>query len=269
MSAGVVLAVLVAAMLLVWLWPRWRQRQLLAEPVAADLLALIHRRLPLFARMQPDEQRQLLDLVRLFLADKQFHGCGGLEITDEIRVVIATQACLLLLNRKTELFPRLRHILVYPGAFTHEQEEHNEDGTVSVVHKELLGESWHYGKVILSWDDIEYGLANFADGDNVVLHEFAHQLDAESGTEDGVPVLRHNDPAVWSEVMQREYAALGRAADNGRETVLDPYGASDPVEFFAVATETFFEVPGLLAERHPQLFAELAQFYRADPRLWH
>jgi len=268
MSAGLLLVILVAAMLLAWLWPRWRRQQVLTQPVAADWLALIRSRMPLFERMQAREQQQLLDLVRLFLAEKSFHGCAGQQITDEVRVLIAAQACLLLLNRKTEIFPRLQHILVYPAAFTREAEEFNEDGTVSLVQKDLLGESWHYGKVILSWDDIEYGLANFGDGENVVLHEFAHQLDAESGSEDGTPPLRHNDSKLWGEVMRREYAALGHAAENEEETVMDPYGASDPVEFFAVATETFFELPGLLYDWHPRLFAELKRFYRVDPRAW-
>lgn len=268
MSAGLLLVVLVAAMLLVWLWPRWRRQRLLTKPVAADWLALLDTRLPVFARLQADEQRQLLDLVRLFLAEKKFHGCAGQQITDEVRVLIAAQACLLLLNRRTAVFPRLQHILVYPAAFTKEQEELNEDGTVSLVQTDMLGESWHYGKVILSWDDIEYGLANFGDGENVVLHEFAHQLDAESGSEDGTPPLRHNDSRVWAAVMQREFAALTRAAENEEETVMDPYGASDPVEFFAVATETFFELPALMYDWHPQLFAELQRFYCVDPRAW-
>jgi len=254
--------------LLAFLYPGWRQRRLLGRPLAATWLQLVAARQRLFVRLSPAEQQQLLDLIRLFLAEKQFHGCAGLAITEEVRVTIAAHACLLLLNRRTEVFPRLRHILVYPGAFVMRGEYMNEDGIVSEFNEERLGESWHYGKVILSWDDVDYAAQHPEDGENVVLHEFAHQLDSESGSEDGVPLLRHNDPQQWAAVMQREYAALCRAVEQGQESVLDPYGAESPVEFFAVATETFFELPDLLDEWHPQLFSELQRYYCVDPRGW-
>lgn len=251
-----------------FLWPRWRQRRLLEKPFDASWLGIVRDTLPFFPRMGESEQKQLLDLIRLFLAEKQFHGCNGMVVDDTVRVTIAAQACLLLLNRATSIFPGTRHILVYPEAFIREGEFENEDGVVSTMSEDLLGESWQEGKVILSWDDVTYGAENFNDGENVVIHEFAHQLDSESGSQDGAPLLRHNDPAEWKTVMSAAFEALNESADLDEETLLDPYGATDPAEFFAVATETFFECADELALDHPALFNELKKFYCVDPRQW-
>jgi hypothetical protein len=263
-----ILLLLAAGALLALLYPGWRKRRVLGQPFPQAWLHHVHAALPYFPRLKPQEQQQLRDLIRLFLAEKTFYGCNGQQIDDEVRITIAAQACLLLLNRKTSVFPRLQHILVYPTAFVTDEEVHNEDGTVSDSSRELLGESWHYGKVILSWDDIVYGRDNPDDGENVVLHEFAHQLDAEYGFEDGVPELRRNAVEDWSSVMTREFEALAEAADRAEDTLLDPYGATDPAEFFAVITETFFELPGELRAEHPELYAELRKFYCVEPALW-
>ncbi len=262
-----VLLVLIAAAG-VFFYPRWRQCQVLEQPFQPHWLLLVRDILPFFPRMSEDEQKQLLDLIRLFLAEKQFHGCNGMVIDDTVRVTIAAQACLLLLNRATGVFPGTRHILVYPEAFIREGEFEDEDGIVSTHSEDLLGESWQEGKVILSWDDVEYGADDFGDGENVVLHEFAHQLDSESGTQDGAPLLKHNDPAEWKTVMTAAFEALTELADMEEETLLDPYGATDPAEFFAVATETFFERGEELALDHPALFNELKKYYCVDPRQW-
>ena len=182
-----------------------------------------------------------------------------------MRACVAAQACLLLLNRKTGVFPGLQHILVYPAAFVREGEEWHEDGTVSEVSSELLGEFWDAGKVILSWEGVDRDLDDFGDGFNVVLHEFAHQLDSESGSENGTPPLPAAESAVWASVMTREYEALAAGAERGEDTLLDPYGASAPAEFFAVLTETFFELPDQLREQHPELFDLLRGYYHVDP----
>lgn len=268
MSAGSFLLLVSIAAALAFFWPRWRQRRVLEQPFSAQWLAIVQRTLPFFTRMGAAEQKQLLDLVRLFLAEKRFHGCNGQPIDDTVRVTIAAQACLLLLNRATAVFPGTRHILVYPEAFIREGEFEGDDGVVSTMSEDLLGESWQEGKVILSWDDVTYGADNFSDGENVVLHEFAHQLDSENGTQDGAPPLKHNDPAEWKAVMTAAYEALNESADLGEDTLLDPYGATDPAEFFAVATETFFECADELALDHPALFNELKKFYCVDPRAW-
>lgn len=249
-------------------WLRWRRRRVLEQPFAAHWLEIVKETLPFHARMSEAEQKQLLDLIRLFLAGKQFHGCNGQVIDDTVRVAIAAQACLLLLNRQTSVFAGTRHILVYPEAFIYEGEVEGEDGVVSTVSEDRLGESWQEGKVILSWDDVLYGLEDFGDGENVVLHEFAHQLDSESGTQDGAPILTHNDAAQWRAVMSAAFEALAESADQEEETLMDPYGATDPAEFFAVATETFFECADEMALDHPALFNELKKYYCVDPRQW-
>lgn len=269
MSLLAALVVVVLATVVIFVLPGWRRRRTLATPFPAAWDALLARRLEPYAGLAPAERSQLQDLVRLFLANKRFHGCGGVDVTEEMRVCIAAQACLLLLNRDTRVFPGLQHILVYPGAFVREGEEWHEDGTVSEVSSELLGESWDAGKVILSWEDVDRDLNEFGDGFNVVLHEFAHQLDSEGGTENGTPPLPSAEGAEWTRVMTREFETLAAAAERGEETLLDPYGASAPAEFFAVITETFFELPEQLRERHPELFALLQRYYRVDPAAWY
>ena len=205
----------------------------------------------------------------MFLAKKNFYGCGGLEINDEIRLTIAAEACLLLLNRKTDVYPGLRHILVYPHAFKTEHQQHNPDGTVSELEGGMLGESWgNSGKVILSWDDVEKGAENFQDGHNVVLHEFSHQLDSESGVTNGAPPLRKKSYQAWAEVFSEEFQNLIKASNNNYKSVMDYYGATNPAEFFAVATETFFEKPNQMSNKHPELYDELKTYYCVDPRLW-
>jgi len=261
--------VCVAAAVFIFWYPQWQRRRVLARPLPDSWRQLLEQHLPLYPWLLMQEREQLGRLVRLFLDQKQFHGCAGLEVTDEMRVVIAAQACLLLLNRRTDVYARLQHILVYPGAFVHRGERHNADGTVSEVAEEHLGESWHAGKVILSWQDIVEDLASPDDGHNVVLHEFAHQLDGDSGSENGTPPLRHNDSAQWVAVMTREYEALGHSAQRHQKSFLDPYGATAPAEFFAVLTETFFELPFELEHFHPDLFEQLLRFYQTDPRLWY
>jgi Mlc titration factor MtfA (ptsG expression regulator) len=262
-------ALCVGSAFFIFWYPQWRRQRVLSQPLPDSWRDLLEQHMPLYPWLAVQEREQLCDLVRIFLAEKQFHGCAGLQVTEEMRVIIAAQACLLLLNRRTGVYPQLRHILLYPGAFMHRGEQLNEDGTVSEVEEERLGESWQEGKVILSWDDIVQDLEQPDDGHNVVLHEFAHQLDAESGSENGTPPLPHNTGSEWVAVMTREYEALGRAAECEEESFLDPYGATAPAEFFAVLTETFFELPFELEHFHPELFAQLLRFYQTDPRRWY
>ena len=226
----------------------------------------------MYSRLPPADRRELEGLIQIFLAEKKFEGCGGQEITDEVRVLIAAQACLLLLHRDTECYPRLRSILVYPSSYLAKTRHWEPDGTISEGHQARGGESWPHGAVVLAWDGAMAGAVEPDKGRNLVLHEFAHQLDQEDGVADGAPLLHgpgflrtlHRYRA-WAKVLSGEFQQLRRAAGEGRETVLDTYGAQNPAEFFAVATECFFEKPGRLKERHPALFAELQDFYRQDP----
>ena len=251
-------------MALSW-WKRGHRRPQ-PEPFPPDWLRIMERNVRLYSRLPADDQAELQGYVRTFLAKKDFEGCGGQTITDEVRVTIAAQACLLLLHRQTECFPSVSTVLVYPSTYVVQRRERGEDGVVSEGPSELVGEAWQHGPVVLAWDDVLAGTADETDGHNVVLHEFAHKLDEEDGALDGAPALgRRSRYAAWARILAREYRRLRRDSARGRRTVLDEYGAEDPVEFFAVATESFFEEPVLLKGRHPQLYAELAEFYRQDP----
>lgn len=268
MSLAAFLSMVIVISAVAFLYPRWRRSRLLARPFPGEWLGFVERALPFYTRMSMEEQHQLRQLITLFLDDKHFHGCGGQQITDEVRVIIAAEACLLRLNRRTGLYPGLKHILVYPSAFIAARDSINTDGTISEHRHGLLGESWQAGKVILSWADVLQGAADVRDGHNVALHEFSHQLDSESGSANGTPLLRSSRYSQWEQVLSKEYQALQTALKRHKPSVMDYYGATNPAEFFAVATETFFEKPFRMFRRHPQLYAELQTYYRVDPRNW-
>lgn len=223
----------------------------------------------MFAHLVSVDQAELLGHTRVLLDEKHFEGTGGLLMRDEIRVTIAAQAAFLLLHREADYFPRLTSIIVYPTAYVAES-KHADGGIWSEGEDHLLGHTQRtLGALVLSWDDVRAGAANPNDGHNLVLHEFAHQLDFEDGSTDGTPLLETGTQAKdWARVFGSELEALRRAGDEGEPTLLDPYGAQDPAEFFAVATETFFERGSALQERHPSLYAELKRFYRQDPATW-
>ena len=270
MEALLTVSVLVGAGLLAWAVPRWRLKRALARPLAPAELATLERNVGPYRAMDPAEQARLERLVRRFLHEKTFVGCAGLEITDEMRLTIAGQACLLLLGARGEaVYPTLKAVLVYPGAFLVPRRQVDEAGVVTEERQDLLGESWGDGRVILSWDHVRRAGMQEPPSHNVVLHEFAHQLDSESGTTNGSPYLGSPDRyRTWSEVLSRDFAALRHDAWFGQEGVLDHYGATNPAEFFAVATEAYFEQPHRLAARHPALFEEFLKYYRVDPRAW-
>lgn len=272
---GIIAGLLAAGLLAAWLLPKWRLRRALARPLAPALGAILARNVTQYEGMDQACRLRLHALVQQFLHEKTFVGCAGLEITDEMRITIAGQACLLVLGRAgesipAEVYPSLHAVLVYPGAFLVPRREVDAAGVVSEQRQDLLGESWGDGRVILSWDHVRRaGVDEAAASHNVVLHEFAHQLDSESGNTNGAPYLGSTARyRSWSEVLSRDYDQLRREAMWGHQGVLDHYGASSPAEFFAVATESFFEQPHQLARRHPALFGEFLKYYRLDPRAW-
>ena len=269
MEVLLLIAVASAGLALAYGLPGWRLKRVLARPFPPAWRATLLRTIPIYDRMSGDLQHQLHKLVQQFLYEKKFVGCAGLEVDDEMRVSIAGQACLLLLNRPTRVYPGLHAVLVYPSAFMVPRKEVDEAGVVNEARQELLGESWGDGRVILSWDHVQRGAADWSDGHNVVLHEFAHQLDSESGSNNGAPYLGSEDNyRNWSAVLSRDFANLQADAMYRQHSVMDHYGATSPAEFFAVATETFFEKPWQLAEQHAALYQELFKFYRVDPRAW-
>ena len=243
----------------------WRRRRLHKRNFPPAWLNILRGRVPYYRSLSRDEQSQLRQLIRVFLAEKRFEGCGGLEITDEIRVTIAAQACILLLNRKHDYYAGLDSILVYPSTYLAPSQFVDEAGVVHEGAEGRLGEAWLRGAVILSWDEVRRDTRDFQDGRNVTLHEFAHQLDQQDGSFDGAPLLeRPSHYRSWARVLMKEYEALVRAADRGQKTLIDQYGAREPAEFFAVVTEAFFETPEALNANHPELYAELKKFYRQD-----
>jgi hypothetical protein len=271
-STLIVLALWLIAAAVAWrlfVYPRWRRRQLDATPFPAAWLAILRRNLPVYRAMWPDQQKQLRQLVLRFLDSKTFVGCGGQQIDDEVRVTIAAHACLLLLNRPSHEYQDLRYILVYPSGFVVDHDTVDEAGVVSEEEHDLVGESWENGKVILAWDSVQHSVRNFGDGENVVLHEFAHQLDHESGLTNGAPLLyQRGSYTRWAEVFSEEFERLRQDSEEERQTLIDQYGATNPAEFFAVVTETFYEQPHDLAREHAALFEQLKAYYRVDPREW-
>ncbi|AQA17294.1 hypothetical protein BST95_02690 [Halioglobus japonicus] len=246
----------------------WRDKLIRRRPFAPEWRAILVKNVPVYQALEPREQTRLEELIQLFLAKKDFYGCGGLEMTDEIRLTIAGQACLLLVGRGWQVYPGLMSVLVYPSAFMAQREQRQEDGTVSHGDHHLLGESWSNGKVILSWDDVTSGGRDFHDGHNVVLHEFAHQLDGLSGATNGAPPLGGSGHETWAQVFSDNYEDLQARAAQGLPTVLDRYGTTNPAEFFAVATEAFYERPSALERVRPDLYTELQRYYRIDPKRW-
>ena len=237
------------------------------EPAVPDRwLAVLERNVPLYARLPECDRQELKRHILVFLAEKRFEGCAGLEMTDEIRLTIAAHACMLLLHRKTDYYPGLKSILVYPSAYVAPGARGLVGGIMLEGQDVRLGESWHRGSVVLSWDDVRRGAADVHDGQNVVFHEFAHQLDSSGGRGDSTPVLQdHSSFIAWARTLRRDYERFRRAVQHRRPEVLDEYGATNPAEFFAVATECFFERPRDLRQVHPDLYEELRRFYQQDP----
>jgi Mlc titration factor MtfA (ptsG expression regulator) len=249
-------------------WRRLNRAEVIAEPFPPEFRDLILRRVPCAKLLHPDELSKLETLVRIFNSEKTFEAAGGLTLTEEMRIVIAARACLLVLHRielDSPLYPDLESVVVYPS--TYRVRGGRREGYVVIEDDQArLGESWSHGVVVLSWDAVESGSKNLHDGHDVVLHEFAHQLDAEDGAMDGTPELDSLERySVWSKVAGAEYAALLDDLEHHRKTSIDAYGATNAPEFFAVVTEQFFEKPVALERRHPELYAELSRFFRFDP----
>lgn len=241
-----------------------RRRKLLAEPFPEEWLPWLEG-MPFYQGLEPEEREGLHDILRVIIAEKSWEGCGGLEITEEMQVVISAQAALLILHVDHDYFRRVKSILVYPTAYRPNRPGWN-DGGILGEGSANAGEAWYRGPVILSWDAAEYGPIDPKDGRNLVLHEFAHKLDMMDGYIDGTPPLhRREDYAVWTRIMTAEYEALKKSSRKGRKSVLDRYGATNEAEFFAVGTETFFEKSLQMERRHPELYDLFRTYYRQDP----
>ena len=247
-----------------------RRRRLIAMPLDDEQRRIVDEHLPAWAALSARQRSCLEGLVRVFLSEVDFEGCGGLAMTDEIRVAVAVRACLLVLgSERVDPFPKLTTVLVYPSSWSAADVQRGAGGLVHEGASRRLGESHSRGQVVLSWDDVEAGARDPHDGHDVVFHEFAHQLDQELPAAPGAPKLqRAADYAAWARVLGAGYEQLVEKVERHRRSFLDDYGATNPAEFFAVATEAFFEKPLPFRRRLPELYEQLREFYGLDPASW-
>lgn len=264
-----VIGIIIGGIFLLPFVQRFRRDRLKKRAFPPQWTTLIQQYLPFYHQLTPNKQRRLQGHIQVFLAEKQFIGCAGLKVTEEIRLVVAAIASLLLLNERGHYFPKLRSILIYPAAYLATQVKVTNGYIVEEQQVAKLGESWVQDQLILSWQQVQQDAVNWRHGQNVVLHEFAHQLDQADGSADGVPILSETiDQQQWATVMTMEYQLLCQQVEQGVKTVIDSYGATNPAEFFAVVTEAFFCQPRLLYQRHPKLYRLFQQYYQLNPKQW-
>ncbi len=243
----------------------WRRRRLRSRPFDTDWDRFLRESVPLYDRLSGPDRRELQGHVLVFLAEKRLEGCAGLKITDEVRLTIASVACMLLLHRPTDYFSRVITVLVYPGAYVAPAVKRAHGSLVTVADESRAGEAWSYGAVVLSWDDVLAGGAPDNPGHNIVIHEFAHELDVEHGLTRSVETTAPREYAPWARTLREGYEKLREDIEHYRPHVLDDYGATNLTEFFAVATETFFMLPAELHTHHRELYLLLQSFYHLDP----
>ncbi len=267
----IVIGVLILLMLVWGLFKFKRAAQvkgLMTRNLGKQWRRYLRRHVVLYRDLPPRYYKQLHGYMNVFLYDKRFVGCEGLQINDEIRLTIAAQACILLLHHENEGYPEFHSVMVYPSAY-YVDEKVTEGGVVSANKSLRVGESWQSGIVVLSWDEVLNNSQGEPPGHNVVIHEFAHRLDQQNSATEGVPLL---DSAAlyerWARILGGEYNALVDKLAQGEETVIDSYGATSPAEFFAVVSEMYFAAPKLLETNHLPLYLQLNEFYQLDPARW-
>ncbi|MFH1727421.1 MAG: M90 family metallopeptidase [Pseudomonadota bacterium] len=244
------------------------RKKLLKAAFPGSYIEILKNNMKIYNILPDELKKDLHSKINVFLSEKSFEGCGGLELNDEIRLTIAGSACILLLNRKTSFFSRLESILVYPSSYLVNTKKNIGGQFVDDI-EHLTGESWSYGTVVLAWDHVKRGVYDIKDGQNVVMHEFAHQLDQEDGQADGAPILEKRSAyKLWAQVLGSSYHKFINKINSGNDDVIDDYGATDPAEFFSVVTETFFEKPKQLKNKYPELYEEFKKYYKLDPVSW-
>lgn len=247
---------------------KWRRRRLMKQSFPDQWSKILHKNVPYARQLPADRQKKLKGLINIFLDEKRFEGCAGLEITDEIRVTIAAQACILMLGLDdlSYFYDDLRSVLVYPESYVAEVKNHHNSFFVEEGFQRRHGEAWSHGNVILTWDEVQKGASDIHDGQNLVFHEFAHQLDYEYGATDQIEQNYDESHFLsWARVMGQEYQKFLRSLEQNQQTLIDSYGATNLAEFFAVISECFFEKPKELKAQHPKLYKQLREFYQQDP----
>ncbi|MEI8257366.1 MAG: M90 family metallopeptidase [Deltaproteobacteria bacterium] len=255
---------------MIWNWLTARRRKHITdEPFPPAWEEILERNVGQWRLLDEEERTHLRALVQVFVAEKHWEGCGGLELTDEIKVTIAAEACVLLLGLDHSLYADVESILVYPSTVVRPDRPPAVFGrswNPAPGNDALLGEAHLGGPVILAWDSVKRGARDPADGHNLVFHEFAHKIDMLEGSADGTPPLETaSERRAWAEVCSEAFLNLKQRRDRGQRDVLDAYGATNEAEFFAVATEAFFERPAQLERGLPELYELLARFYKQDP----
>jgi Mlc titration factor MtfA (ptsG expression regulator) len=264
---------LIFAGFLVWLIYKrilqYRRSSIYKKPLPDGFIHILRNNVSHYQHLPEDLKSRLHGLINVFLEEKVFIGCAGLHVTDEMRLTIAGNACLLLLNLNRDYYPGFTSILIYPDTYVAQAVTY--DGTLEHHHDSVrAGESWHLGPVVLSWSDVVKGITHKGDGHNVVLHEFAHKLDEENSIMDGLPILRDSTQyREWKDILGSEYESLSIRVKKGKNTVLDEYATSSPPEFFAVATESFFEKSAAMNKKLPELYEQLSKYYGLDPIEWY
>ncbi len=241
----------------------WRRKRALREErLDQALWQRVTGSLPFLQGLTPAEAQRLQDCAVLFLDEKEMHGARGFVLTDAVRLSIAVQACLPILNLGLDAYQGWVGIVIYPGEFKVRREEMDASGVVHEFDDELSGEAWPGGPVILSWQDVTLGAAGY----NVVIHEFAHKLHMTSGDMDDFPLPHaHMDREQWLAAWDKAYDEFCAQVDRGMDTVIDPYASEQPAEFFAVLSEAFFTLPQAVRSIYPELYTQLALFYKQDP----
>lgn len=248
------------------IYKEYKREKVRLRPFPENWRAILNRNVRFYPRLTKELRDKLEKDIAIFVEEKHFDGCGGLKITEEIKVTIAAQAMMLSLNRKARYYPKLVSIVVYPSAYIVRGVRYGD----GLVREDVRsGESYSGGVVVLSWEDVLKGASGITNGENVAIHEFTHQLDQEKGRADGVPLLGNLDSyREWAAVFQSEYNLLSHDLKARMEGVMTNYGLTNPAEFFAVATELFFEKPNEFREKHSSLYAELSKYYNTDPAQW-
>lgn len=245
-----------------------RRRRLMQQDFPDEWLRILRKAVPYYQHLPNDLQKKLQGLINIFIDEKTFEGCGGLEITDEIKVTIAGQACILILGLEdlSSFYPGLRSVLVYPRHYFARVKQHHEGGVVEEGFQSRHGEAWSHGNIVLAWDEVKEGAGDYRDGQNLVFHEFAHHLDYEYGATQQIEESANDTSFLaWARILSKEYQDFIQNLERRQQTLLDEYGAENISEFFAVVTECFFEQPKELKHSHPELYEQLTIFYQQDP----
>ena len=242
---------------------RWRRGRIVARAsLDSGLWQQTLERLPFLRGLSDDERERLRQSVILFLHHKSIHGAGGFKLDAGMQLLIAAQACILILNLDIDYYRGWVEVIVYPDEFVPALEYTDEAGVVHTEREPHVGEAWLQGPVILSWADVTPS----ADGVNVVIHEFAHKLDMLNGDASGFPPLhRDMNRDAWSQAFRLAYADFCRRIDADEEVAIDPYAAESPGEFFAVMSEAFFEIPHAVIGLYPRVYDQFRLFYRQHP----